>query len=79
MGKDCKEYQEDLKIAAVNDKNAKKDKDALDVCDFFLFRSNRLINVWLMIQKFFLFRNLSPPKRPCTVRAVIENFNKFQS
>lgn len=31
MGKTCKEYQDDLKINAINDKNAKKDQEALDV------------------------------------------------
>jgi hypothetical protein len=33
MGKTCKEYQDDLKIAAINDINAKKDKEALEVED----------------------------------------------
>ena len=31
MGKTCKEYQDDLKINAINDKNAKKDMEALEV------------------------------------------------
>jgi hypothetical protein len=31
MGKTCKEYQDDLKINAINDKNAKKDQEALEV------------------------------------------------
>jgi hypothetical protein len=31
MGKTCKEYQDDLKINAINDKNAQKDKEALEV------------------------------------------------
>ena len=31
MGQTCKEYQEDLKIKAENDVNAKKDKEALEV------------------------------------------------
>lgn len=30
MGKTCKEYQEDLKLADINDKNAQKNKEALD-------------------------------------------------
>ena len=36
MGKTCKEYQEDLKINAINDKNAKKDKEALEVLNILL-------------------------------------------
>lgn len=32
MEKTCKEYQDDVKLKAVNDVNAKKDKEALDVC-----------------------------------------------
>jgi len=40
MGKTCKEYQDDLKINAINDKNAQKDKEALEVT--FL---NKLINI----------------------------------
>lgn len=46
MGKTCKEYQDDLKINAINDKNAKKDKEALEVwyyLSFFVFLSNNLI------------------------------------
>ena len=31
MGKTCKEYQDDLKISAINDKNAQIDKQALEV------------------------------------------------
>lgn len=31
MGKTCKEYQDDLVISAQNDKNAQKDKEALEV------------------------------------------------
>jgi hypothetical protein len=31
MGKTCKEYQDDLIINAINDKNAKKDQEALEV------------------------------------------------
>lgn len=31
MGKTCQEYQKDLKLNAVNDLNAKKDKEALEV------------------------------------------------
>lgn len=31
MGKTCKEYQDDLKISAINDKNAKKNQEALEV------------------------------------------------
>ena len=31
MGKTCKEYQDDLRINAINDKNAQKDKEALEV------------------------------------------------
>ena len=31
MGKTCKEYQDDLKINAINDKNAKKNQEALEV------------------------------------------------
>ena len=31
MGKTCKEYQDDLRIHAINDKNAQKDKEALEV------------------------------------------------
>jgi hypothetical protein len=36
MGKTCKEYQDDLRTAAVNDENAQKDMKALEVI-FFLF------------------------------------------
>ena len=31
MGKTCKEYQDDLKLNALNDKNALKDKEGLEV------------------------------------------------
>lgn len=31
MGKTCQEYQDDLKLNAVNDLNVKKDKEALEV------------------------------------------------
>ena len=31
MAKTCKEYQDDLKIAAINDENAQKDIKALEV------------------------------------------------
>ena len=35
MGKTCKEYQDDLKINAINDKNAQKDKEALEVSNIY--------------------------------------------
>lgn len=49
MGKTCKEYQDDLKISALNDKNAKKDQEALEVFRFRIdYRNNNLFSsiIW---------------------------------
>ena len=43
MGKTCREYQDDLKIADVNDKNAQKNKLALEVCALDLFKKKWII------------------------------------
>ena len=32
MGKNCKEYQDELKAEAAHNENAQKDKQAIEVC-----------------------------------------------